>query len=175
MQTIRRPQIFVVAPWVALLVLAAVVAACSSSGASPSGSPTGTRATPGPAAAGPLMTVESRGGECAGGPCGGIVVIERDGTVHAADEPLDTLGTLSAPQLTALDAAIGTTNFDLVKSRPFTGECPIAFDGQEFIFEFGTPNGVVRIASCETEVDYASPLFGAVAAAVAPYLPLPVP
>lgn len=164
MQTPRRPQVPVVAHLVVLIVLAALVAACSSSGPSSS-----------PVPAGPLLTVETRGGECVGGPCGGTVVIERDGTVHSADKPPNTLGTLPAAQLTALDAAIQTTNFDLVKSRPFTGECPIAFDGQEFIFEFSAPAGVVRIASCETEVDYTSPLFATVAAALSSYLPLPVP
>jgi hypothetical protein len=43
----------------------------------------------------------------------------------------------------------------------------VAFDGQEFIFEFGAPGGVERIATCETDVDPSHPLFGAIAAALA--------
>ena len=65
-------------------------------------------------------------------------------------------------QLAALESAIKLTDFALLKSRPFTGECPTNFDGQEFIFEFAAPGGVERIATCEVDVDYALPLFVAV-------------
>ena len=61
--------------------------------------------------------------------------------------------------LTALDAAVETTDFDVIRARPFTGECPVNFDGQEQIFEFGAPGGVERIATCETDVDMEHPLF----------------
>ena len=66
--------------------------------------------------------------------------------------------------LTALDAAVKTTDFDALRARKFTGECPVAFDGQEFIYEFGAPGGTERIATCETEVDPNDPLFVAVTA-----------
>ena len=74
----------------------------------------------------------------------------------------------------AMKSAIKLTDFALLKSHPFTGECPVNFDGQEFIFEFGAPGGTQRIATCEVEVDYGSPLFVAVAAALGPFVPLPV-
>jgi hypothetical protein len=53
-----------------------------------------------------------------------------------------------------------------VRAVPFTGECPVNFDGQEWIYEFGTPGGVERVASCETEIDPAHPAFAAVTAAL---------
>ena len=121
----------------------------------------------------PLLTVESRGGECLDGPCGSTVVVQRDGTVHSADKPPNELGTIPANQMAALESAIKLTDFALLKSRPFTGECPTAFDGQEFIFEFAAPGGTERIATCEVDVDYASPLFAAVSIALGPFVPLP--
>lgn len=124
--------------------------------------------------AGPLLTVETRGGECVNGPCGSTVIVERDGTVHSAEKPPNALGTIPPDQLAALESAIKLTDFALLKSHPFTGECPVNFDGQEFIFEFGAPGGSQRIATCEVEVDYGSPLFVAVATALGPFIPLPV-
>jgi hypothetical protein len=77
--------------------------------------------------------------------------------------------------MTALDAAIKTTDFDVVRARPFTGECPVAFDGQEWIYEFGAPGGVERVASCETEIDPAHPAFAATTAALQAVDVIPVP
>jgi hypothetical protein len=112
-----------------------------------------------PVAAGPLVTVTVRGGECPEGACGGTTVIERDGRIHQTAPTAADLGQVPPDVLTALDAAIKTTDFDVVRARPFTGECPVNFDGQEQIFEFGAPGGVERVATCETEVDMEHPLF----------------
>jgi len=155
------------------MVLALLIAACgvtpTVSGPSPSPSVSGVVAVPST----PLLTVESRGGECMDGPCGSVIVVDRDGTVHDAAKPPTVLGTIPAAQLAALDSAIKLTDFALLKNRPFTGECPTAFDGQEFIFEFAAPGGTERIATCEVEVDYGLPLFVAVSAALGPFIPLP--
>ncbi len=102
-----------------------------------------------------LLTVESRGGECLDGPCGSTISVDADGIVRAAAKPPNVLGTIPPAQLAALEAAIKLTDFTLLKSRPFTGECPTNFDGQEFIFEFAAPGGIERIATCEVDVDYA--------------------
>ena len=122
---------------------------------------------------GPLLTVETRGGECVGVPCGSTVIVERDGSVHAAAKPPNALGTVPPDKLAALTSAIGATDFAALKSHAFTGQCPTAFDGQEFIFEFGAPGGTQRISTCEVAVDYGSPLFVAVSAALGPFVPLP--
>ena len=157
----------------ALMVLALLIAACgvtpTVSGPSPSPSVSGVVALPST----PLLTVESRGGECMDGPCGSVIVVDRDGTVRDAAKPPNVLGTIPAAQLAALDSAIKLTDFALLKNRPFTGDCPTAFDGQEFIFEFAAPGGTERIATCEVEVDYGLPLFVAVSAALGPFIPLP--
>ena len=125
------------------------------------------------AAAGPLLTVEMRGGECFAAPCGTTVVLERDGRVHGATKPPSDLGTVPQDQLRALDRLIATTDFAIIRSRPFVGDCPTAFDGQEVVYQFAAPGGAQRIASCEIAIDYGLPLFVAVSTALGPFVPLP--
>ena len=120
-----------------------------------------------PAADGPLVTVTTRGGECFDGPCGSTIIIERDGRVHQTAPVAAESGTVPAQLLTALDASVKATDFDLIRARPFTGECPVNFDGQEVIYEIESPGGVERIASCETEIDPDHPVFAGVEAALA--------
>jgi hypothetical protein len=119
-----------------------------------------------PSLTGPLATVTTRGGECFDGPCGDTFVIERDGRVHRTTHGVADLGQVPGDVLVALDAAIKTTDFDSIRAAPFGGECPTAFDGQEFIYEFGAPTGIEQIASCETRVDPSHPVFAALAAAL---------
>ncbi len=128
-----------------------------------------------PVATGALVTVETRGGLCLDGPCGTTIVIERNGRVHQAAKPPNDLGIVTPGSLAALDAAIRTTDFPALKSHPFTGQCPTAFDGQEIVFEFGAPGGVQRIATCEVDVDFGLPLFVAVSTALGPLVPLSTP
>jgi hypothetical protein len=97
-----------------------------------------------PAAAGPLVTV----------------------TTHETGPTATELGTVPAEVLSALDAAVKATDFGVIRSRPFTGACPVAFDGQEVIYEFRAPTGVERVVSCETEIDPDDPLFAAATAAL---------
>jgi len=157
MQWNRCARVFAVV--VSSLLIAAVVAGCGLGGSSP---------------AGPLVTVEMRGGECVNGPCGSIVILERDGRVHQAAKPPNDLGTVPLDQVAAIDAAIKLTDFAQLRTHPFTGECPTAYDGQELVYEFSAPTGVERIASCEVEIDLGAPLFVAVANALGAYIPLPL-
>jgi hypothetical protein len=142
---------------IACVVLVVLVAACDAMAPIASLLPS----------AGPLLTVTTRGGECADGPCGSVTVVERDGRVHTTIPGAAELGQLDAGVLAALDAAIKTADYDAIRSVKFTGECPVNFDGQEVIYELGAPSGVERIASCETEIDRANPLFAAIDTALA--------
>jgi hypothetical protein len=119
-----------------------------------------------PVAVGPLVTVTTRGGECPEGPCGTTLVIDRDGRVRQTAPEDVVLGQVPPELLAALDGAIKATDFAAIRARPFTGECPVNFDGQERIYEFGAPSGVERVASCETEIDADHPVFAAVEAAL---------
>ncbi len=153
-----------------LIVLVAVAAlgACS-----------GQASTPAPEGA--LMAVQTRGGMCPEGACETTIYVERDGLIHQAAKLPNQLGLVPATALTELEQQIAATDFDEVRSHPFTGNCPTAFDGQEVVFEFATTQGVERIESCQVAIDYASPLFSAVVNAVGQYvglqtdLPMPVP
>lgn len=126
-------------------------------------------------ASGPLVTVTTRGGECLEGPCGSSTVIERDGRVHEAAKPPNDLGRVPADILVALDAAIKTADFDAIRAVAFDGECPVNVDGQEFIYEFGAPGGLERVASCETKIDPAHPVFAALNAALSAVGVIPGP
>ena len=139
-------------PVILLLLLAVLAGGCAIV------SPAGSR--------GPLVTVESRGGECFKAPCGSKIAIERDGRVHRMAPDAAEMYVLPADAVAALDGAIRATDFAVLKSKPFTGECPVNFDGQEVIYEFAAPSGLERIASCEIEIDLGHPLFVAVEAAL---------
>ncbi len=140
-----------------LVILAATLAACQSIPAVGSLVPIGND---------PLVSVTVRGGECPEGPCGSTTVIERDGRVHQTAPVAADMGALTGDTFRALEAAVQTTDFAAIRARQFTGECPVNFDGQETIYEFGAPGGTQRIATCETDVDPNHPLFKAVTAAI---------
>ena len=123
---------------------------------------------------GPLLTVEMRGGMCQAGACDNTVILDRDGRVHAAAKPPNDLGRVNNDAMAALIAAIQATDWAALKSRPFNGECPTAFDGQELIFEFSVGTGTQRIASCEIDIDWGNPLFVAVGAALGEWVALPL-
>jgi hypothetical protein len=123
---------------------------------------------------GPLVTVQMRGGMCPEGACDTSVILERDGRVHSAAKPPNGLGAVAPPQMDALNVAITAADFATLKSKPFTGECPVAFDGQELIFEFSTLTGTQRLASCEVEIDYGNPLLIAVANALGEWVFFPL-
>ena len=168
MHTVRRARVIAgPALTLAVLVLASLAAGCS---AVPP--PIQVATTSGPLSSGPLVTIEARGGMCVGGLCAGTVFLERDGRAHQAAKPPNDLGIVPAAALAALDDAIRATDFTALRSHPFSGQCPTAFDGQEIIFEFGAPGGVERISTCEVEVDFGSPLFVAVSTALGSFVPL---
>ena len=139
----------------------------------------GPTASPGPSASavppGPLVSVETRGGHCvAGAPCGSIVVLDSDGRVRTASEPPIELGTVPSEDVTGLVTLIEATDFEAIRAHPFTGTCPVAFDGQEVVYEFTTSDGVERIESCVTEVDPRHALFEAVAGILGSYISQPL-
>ena len=121
---------------------------------------------------GPLVTIEMRGGMCPAGACDSSVILDRDGRVHSAAKPPNDLGQADPEAMAALAAAIQATDFAALKSHPFTGQCPVAFDGQELIFEFSVGTGTQRIASCEVDIDWGHPLFVAVGVALGQWVPL---
>jgi hypothetical protein len=125
-------------------------------------------------ATGPLVTVSTRGGECFNGPCARSVILDRSGTVHSAAKPPNELGQVPAGTMAVLTTTIQATDFAALTSHRFTGECPIAFDGQELIFEFAVGGTTQRIASCEVDIDWGHPLFVAVGVALGEWIAMPL-
>ena len=123
---------------------------------------------------GPLVTVTMRGGDCPAGACEQSVILERDGRVHASAKPPNDLGQVPADAMAALTAAVNQTDYVTLKSHPFTGQCPTAFDGQELVFEFNVGSTTQRVASCEVDIDWGQPLFVALGAALGEWVPLPL-
>lgn len=119
---------------------------------------------------GPLVTVRLEGGMCPAGMCTSTWVIERDGRVRTEADPPEELGRARADAMTALAAAVRSTDYGAIRARPFRGTCPTVYDGQELILEFHAPDGVQRIASCEVEIDWDQPLFVATVAAISPFV-----
>ncbi len=158
-----RARLIRLAMLLSVVVLAASVSACNSAQTN--------ELLPG---TGPLMTVQMRGGMCPDGACDSSVILDRDGRVRSANKEPNDLGVVTPENMSALNTAIAATDFATLKSKPFTGECPIAFDGQELIFEFSTLTGTQRLASCEVEIDWGHPLFIAVATALGEWIPLPL-
>lgn len=126
---------------------------------------------PSPADGGRLVTVEAHGGRCPEGECRTVFAIESDGLVHQLEPDEAEIHRVTDQTIDAYRAALSVTDFNAIRSRPFTGDCPTAFDGMELIYTFATPAGPERIASCDVEIDRQAPLFVAVDAILGANVP----
>jgi len=150
-----------------LLLLTFLVAACGGTSATPGATPLvepePTVVPGGPSAAaaeaGVLVTYETRGGECPQGACGLKAVIFRDGSVERSDGMAQQVDDTTMARLTEV---VEATDWDAILAVPFTGECPVNFDGQEQIFTFTVKGQAVEVASCTTLVDQEAEPFATV-------------
>ena len=157
---VRNPSSRTMASVVRLLLIALFAAGCA--------------LVEGPAAS-PLVTVEATGGHCLEGTCGSLVAIEADGRVHQIEPAEMAIQQVPSDAIVSLQTAIGITDFEAIRARPFTGDCPTAFDGQELVYTFATAHGPERIASCDVEVDPQAPLFAAIHGILGESVPEPAP
>jgi hypothetical protein len=160
----------------ALLSFVLLLAACAAPAASPApatspppesaaASETPTESTAAPSAgssSGVLLTLGYRGGHCRAGPCDRTLAIDRDGGISVVAPEPQELGTLSAELFNEVREQLSLTDFEELGSQPFTGECPVNFDGQELIYTFHGATGEIRLASCKVELDPAHPLLVAI-------------
>lgn len=115
----------------------------------------------------PLLSVETVGGECPAGACHRLINVEADGTLRLVIPETRAVGTVPKPLLDALQVEMDQANFALIESKPFTGTCPTAVDGQEVIYTFHLARGDEEIRSCKVAIDENHPLFRAVSAVLA--------
>jgi hypothetical protein len=97
-----------------------------------------------------LVRVEASGGECPQGECANRWEIRLDGVVIST---VAVVPDIDPQALARIIASIDSADWTAILARPFTGECPKNFDGQEYIFTFPTPAGDVVVASCTTQID----------------------
>lgn len=135
---------------ITLAVIAGVVLA---------GCATAQAATPKPTD--PLVSVHSEGGLCVYGGCSRDVMVLQNGTYTVKDgSGKTTSGALDAAALTQLKQAVNGADFNAIRSKPFTGTCPIAYDGQEYTFTLYKAGGGTEVLdSCKVELDMNSAMF----------------
>jgi hypothetical protein len=97
-----------------------------------------------------LVGYEASGGECPQGPCGFKAQIFRDGRVLRSDGMPQTV---DARTLADLAGQMERTDWDAILAKPFEGECPRNFDGQEETYTFHVAPEPVVVASCSTAID----------------------
>jgi hypothetical protein len=113
------------------------------------------------------MSIETLGGECVTGPCDRLVNLDADGRLHEVIPKDRKVGTVPKELVEAVEIEMAQANYNQLQSRPFTGECPTAVDGQKHVYTFHVPTGDETFDSCKVAIDANHPLFRAVAAALA--------
>ena len=117
-----------------------------------------------------VMSVLVHGGPCIGGvhpeigvltvECSRIATVASDGAFTVQDHTkASTTGRLPRELVERLERAIERADFAAIRSRPFKGLCPTAYDGDEIVCTFGTRTGHVVVASCSYIIDWQLELF----------------
>jgi hypothetical protein len=103
-----------------------------------------------------LVQVKTEGGLCvkSGRECVSNVMIYNDGSCEITDESGSHLKkSINASDLKELVQLIEETNFKKIKSKPFVGTCPRAYDGSEIIYtvNYDGKNEVISTCTYQTE------------------------
>jgi hypothetical protein len=107
-----------------------------------------------------LLKVNITGGFCIPKFCDRELTIQSNGSYqYVQGETVRATGKLSRREVRALKRLIKQADFAAIKSQPFQGVCPIAFDGTKTTYTFLTQNQPEVIDDCEVAVDVEQPLF----------------
>jgi hypothetical protein len=102
----------------------------------------------------PLVQIDIRGGLCNDEhACKSTVVIYQNGTYAIGGKT----GTISQIMIEELQRTIDHTDFAAIERTPFTGTCPLAYDGPEYVYTIYEPHHV--LPSCTYNVWTQAPLF----------------
>ena len=97
-----------------------------------------------------VVSLDMTGGMCPDGACAQHTELRADGTVVGPDGARRSLNPIDVERARlAIDAA----DFTAILARPFTGQCPVAYDGAEWTWTFHAARGQVAVASCTTRID----------------------
>lgn len=97
-----------------------------------------------------LVVINAEGGLCPDGPCFSQSFIRKNG------DSLNGQGSsvkLGKNELSILTSEIQSTDFEKIKSKPFTEMCPSAYDGPEVTYYIFTQSGVESIGSCQYDIE----------------------
>ncbi len=105
-----------------------------------------------------LASITQQGGLCQTGKvCSTSINVYEDGVIKIDDKESKKI---TKEQVNEFKRLIATTDFTALKSKPFTGTCPTASDGQEILYLFYTDKGTKEdVPSCKYEIDTNQPLF----------------
>ncbi|MGV0023576.1 hypothetical protein [Phormidesmis priestleyi] len=133
-----------------------------------------------------IVSVRREGGFCRPGGCFSEVAIFADGTYRYSDPTQQKTGNLNRLEIQRFQKRIAAANFQKIKSQPFTGTCPLAYDGPETVYTFrkgdlfeisaradrteisaradrteisARADRTEVIRSCQTQIDGKNPLF----------------
>lgn len=110
-----------------------------------------------------VVNIDLVGGLCVYGQCQNTITLYSDGTYAQLLGNGDKIvGFAESSLQNELEQAILDADFAQIRSVPFTGTCPIAYDGNELIYSFYTDAGTETLSSCEFELDPAAPLFSTI-------------
>ncbi|MCA0294554.1 MAG: hypothetical protein LCH96_04395 [Actinobacteria bacterium] len=144
-----------------LLILALLLSGCAAIPAVPASAPPSS-VPPSPEPVVLLVKAVARGGHCVtGSTCESSLTVMSDGTWTRVVDTDKSTGTLPGPRVTALADAVAHTG--LATAPPFTGTCPIAWDGQEQVLTWLADGRTVTVASCDRTFDPDDPLVVATA------------
>lgn len=151
-------------PQVVLAVgAAALLTGCAAGGAASTSTPPDTASYYSDApVSSPVVTVlasrTATGGLCvSGSTCESSFTVSSDGTWELASGDEVRSGALTPQSLNAVLAA--TTATRIADAPPFTGTCPIAYDGQELVYTWIDASGSTQtVSACQKEVADDDPL-----------------
>lgn len=107
-----------------------------------------------------LLSIRREGGMCAAMGCFSEVAVLSNGTYRYADSlPKQRTGRLARGEVRRFQQRIANANFEAIKARPFTGTCPLAYDGPETVYTFRSGDRVEVLRSCQTQIEGSNPLF----------------
>jgi hypothetical protein len=109
-----------------------------------------------------VFSLGSGGGLCPDGPCSSTRKFYGDGRFSGGGYE----GKIDAALVRKVATEVARADFGGIKSKPFKGTCPTAYDGQEVTYTFPRPGGGSEsLGSCQYDLDDKHPLFKAVSAA----------
>lgn len=104
----------------------------------------------------PLVTVEVLGGLCLYGGCYTRIDIHADATWHLAEgfgEPVsEASGTLGGERIERIATLIAAADFARLRAVPFSGTCPTAYDGPQFVYTFAVGEEPEVLDSCASDL-----------------------